>query len=103
VKLLYFVTHFDDFTNDLVAGIGILMIGESGGCNTKVTISIDQVQITSTYTCETIAYARPIGAGQWLSWEILHLQGSKGRKISSLPKTTGELGGNDTSQAEFHS
>jgi len=102
VKLLYFVTHLDDFTDNFVTGIGVLMTGESSGCNAKITISIDQVQITSTYPGETIAYTHPIGAGQRLSRKILHLQRSKGRKIGSSPKVTDELGGNDTSQAEFY-
>jgi hypothetical protein len=102
VKFLHVVTHFDDVSDNLVARIGIFMIGESSGCDAKVPISIDQVQITSTYTGETIAYTHPIGAGQRLSRKILHLQGSKGRKIGSSPEATDELSGNDTSHAEFH-
>jgi len=43
MKPLYFVTHFNDFADNLVAGIGILMIGESSGCDAKIPISIDQV------------------------------------------------------------
>jgi hypothetical protein len=48
MKLLYVVSYFDDFTYDLVTGVGVSMAGKCSGRDAKVTVSIDQVQVTTT-------------------------------------------------------
>jgi hypothetical protein len=60
MKLLYVVAYFDDLTYDLVTGVGVSTAGKCSGRDTKVTVNIDHVQVTTTYACQVITHTHPI-------------------------------------------
>src|SRR5712692_5876893 len=101
MQLLHFVADLNDLADDLMTKIGVFVGGKGSGSNTQIAIGINQMQVTPTNPSQTIAHPHPTGSRQWLSWQVLHLQGSKGGKIGPMPKRTKQFRRDQTLQAEF--
>ena len=66
--MAYIIANFDNFSNNLVARIGAVVIGKGHGRNRVISINKDQLQIAAADTRERIAHAHPVGCRKWLSW-----------------------------------
>jgi len=61
---LYVVAYFDNFTDDLMTGVGESMTWKCGWCNTKVTVNVDERKVTATHASEAITNTHPTWRGQ---------------------------------------
>jgi hypothetical protein len=66
--MLHIVTYFDHLAHDLMSRIELPMSGQSGRGNAKISICKNEMEITATDACQTIAYAYPTCRGKRLSW-----------------------------------
>jgi hypothetical protein len=85
-QMLYIFTNLDNLPHDLVAEVGVAMMGNSRGCDTPIAICIDKVQVTTADTGQGITHSYPAGCRQRLAWHFLHAQRCERREVSTAPK-----------------
>jgi len=62
--MLYVVAHFDDFTHDLMTGVGEPMTWECGWCDTKVAFNVYEMEVAAAHTSQAITNTHPTWRGQ---------------------------------------